>query len=98
MPSIRIQDGNGRIHQCDSSDTDLLARWLVETIERVKPDHIYPCQMIVYPLWQRDETGREVSDWPPKAEYINNVFSLEDLIQKMAVMLSAPPVTDAPGH
>ena len=63
MPRIRMIDATGRPYMIDSSDPEILAKWLWETLPRVGPTHIYPSSIRVEPLFNADGSP----DWPPNA-------------------------------
>lgn len=64
MPLIEVVSFDGHCQPCASSDPELLARWLGETIMRMAPGPQYadvlPLQVRVWPLTLRDGSA----DWP----------------------------------
>lgn len=73
MPRIQIKDQTGRPFVIDSSDPEVLAKWLWETLVRIGPNHIWPTELTMYPLFNLGPAG-DVPDWPPS---VSNIFMAE---------------------
>lgn len=55
MPWISVRSTrDGMCYEMPSTNPDLIGRWLVETLERVKPDQTCPAQIQMRPLWIAD--------------------------------------------
>ena len=64
MPRIQILDASRTPYEISSSDPEILAKWLWETIVRIRPSAQWPTEIRVWPLWIGPATDDAV-DWPP---------------------------------
>lgn len=65
MPIVELRStSNGISYYLSSSKPELIAVWLLETLERSKPQEWCPAQISFRPLWNQDpEHPNGVPDW-----------------------------------
>jgi hypothetical protein len=79
---IELFDWQGYNFRIDSSDPELLGRWLVETLLKTKPDFANPARIQVWPSFTAD--GKP--DWIADSRVIGvleNVYSPQDVINHL---------------
>lgn len=95
MPRIQLIDAARVPHEIESADPEMLGKWLWETIARLQPNHTWPCEIRVWPMWI-GQPGSETVDWPPTPEFramlgadepIDNVRGLISALSQHADML-----------
>jgi|SRR5215469_1104762 len=64
MPRVHLIDATNMEYRCDSSDLDLIRRWLAEMLPRVW-DARYPSRFFCHPMWKwAPRRGNHDPDWP----------------------------------
>lgn len=70
MPRVELQDVSGRNIVIDSSDPELIAKWLIETLPKTGASHVYPTQIRIFAGFMYDPaTGQSAPDWPPNVSH-----------------------------
>ena len=59
---IEFQDGYGQFVSIDSMDPETLGRWLIETLDRFRPDYVAPARVQCYPSFGRDGKPDWITD------------------------------------
>jgi hypothetical protein len=68
MPHIQILAANGEPYSITSSNPELLAQWIWETIQQITPNEACSATIRVSARWIGDQNGR--ADWPPNAALV----------------------------
>lgn len=71
MPHVQVRStSTGAIWCLDSSRPELIAQWLMDTLEQIQPEETTPAQVTFTHLWIRDPdaAGGRRPDWPISAE------------------------------
>lgn len=97
MPHIQMSDQQGRQIVIDSSDPELIAKWVVETLPKTGASNIFPSQVVIYPCFIYDpSTGQSAPDWPPNVAHTfraqlesNGVDGVRRLISELRRYLEA---------
>jgi len=100
MPRIQISDVTGRPYQIDSSDPEMVAKWLWETLPRVGPTHVFPAQIRMWPLYDANDKP----DWPTEIHVFAagttpeaNVRGVIEVLQRFAAPASIE-LEEGEGH
>lgn len=48
---VEIRDGMGQMHSIRTINPDILAAWFVERLNVIRPDHVMPAQVLIWPDW-----------------------------------------------
>lgn len=68
---VELRDGYGTYHVITTRNPDTLAAWLVERIGIIRPDHIVPAQILVWPEFHADEQNPQgIPDWIPDSRIL----------------------------
>ncbi len=69
---------DGQRHEIDSTDPELLGRWVVEIFERTGPfTPATYCTVQAYPSWVPSPDGRGRSDWIADARYFGDIYPVQ---------------------
>lgn len=84
---IQIQDGMGYVYQIDSLHPDTLGKWLLEIFDRIRPDHVCPARVQVWPSWSPD--GKE-ADFVVDNRVLGRLYQVRkprEVIERMLEMV-----------
>jgi len=77
---IEIIDCVGRPHGIDTSDTEILSKWMLERMAVIKPSVTFPVSIRIYP--EVNELGE--SDWPGESMiFSHQIVNVETLIDTL---------------
>jgi len=68
---VELRDGYGTLHRITTRNMDTLASWWVERIGIIRPDHVLPAQVLIWPeVIYNEEYPQGIPDWIPDSRIL----------------------------